>query len=82
MGARWSWTAICENGHIYSNFSGGADPCYECDAQPVCEVDDDTLSVAEVNAALWTALAEYQRRDRERLCQLCGQPLPVEEGVS
>lgn len=39
MGARWAWWAKCPNGHIYSNFSGGADNCYECDLPPAVELD-------------------------------------------
>lgn len=38
MGARWLWFAVCVNGHEYSNFSGGADACYECEAPPAIEV--------------------------------------------
>lgn len=34
MGARWAWEAVCERGHAYGNFSGGADECYTCGAQP------------------------------------------------
>lgn len=43
MGARWAWTAVCSGPahHIYSNFSGGADDCYECGAEPECEWADD-----------------------------------------
>lgn len=37
MGARWAWDAVCTNGHVYGNFSGGADDCYECGAK--CEVE-------------------------------------------
>lgn len=38
MGARWAWVAICEAGHVYSNFSGGADDCYECGKPPAREI--------------------------------------------
>ena len=43
MGARWAWTAVCSGPehHIYSNFSGGADDCYECGAEPEVEWQDD-----------------------------------------
>lgn len=37
MGARWPWVAKCPEGHIYSNFSGGADDCYECGKEPEVE---------------------------------------------
>lgn len=39
MGARWAWWARCPSGHVYSNFSGGADDCYECDKEPVKVID-------------------------------------------
>ena len=39
MGARWLWYAVCPNGHEYDNFSGGADPCYECGEEPAVVVD-------------------------------------------
>ena len=39
MGARWYWVAKCPNGHVYSNFSGGADDCYECGAEPEKVID-------------------------------------------
>lgn len=39
MGARWQWFARCPNGHVYSNFSGGADNCYTCDQPPVEVID-------------------------------------------
>ena len=43
MGARWAWTAVCSGSehHVYSNFSGGADDCYECGAEPEREWADD-----------------------------------------
>jgi len=43
MGARWAWTAVCSGveHHVYSNFSGGADDCYECGAEPEVEYQDD-----------------------------------------
>ena len=43
MGARWAWTAVCSGPehHVYSNFSGGADDCYECGAEPEVEYRDD-----------------------------------------
>ena len=37
MGARWAWEAVCPNLHIYGNFSGGADPCYDCGLVPEVE---------------------------------------------
>lgn len=39
MGARWAWFAKCPNGHLYGNFSGGADNCYECGEEPAETVD-------------------------------------------
>ena len=42
MGARWPWKAKCANGHEYSGFSGGADPCGECGAEPVWECAGDS----------------------------------------
>jgi len=43
MGARWAWTAVCSGPehHVYSNFSGGADDCYECGAEPEVEYNND-----------------------------------------
>lgn len=38
MGARWPWEARCKNGHVYGNFSGGADECYDCGEPPVEEL--------------------------------------------
>ena len=55
MGARWPWHAICENGHITGNFSGGSDnECYQCGARIIgahncwmwgceCECDKEEL---------------------------------------
>ena len=40
-GARWEWNALCPNGHKYGNFSGGADPCYSCGADPIVVFDGD-----------------------------------------
>lgn len=37
MGARWPWHAICENGHITSNFSGGADDDCDLCGAPILE---------------------------------------------
>lgn len=34
MGGRYPWVAKCPNGHEYSNFSGGPDPCPECGREP------------------------------------------------
>ena len=52
MGARWSWSAICKNGHIYGNFSGGADNCYTCGSEPEREIADEGLPREEVEALL------------------------------
>lgn len=52
MGARWSWSAICKNGHIYGNFSGGADDCYTCDEPPVNEISNEGLSREEIEKLL------------------------------
>ena len=41
MGARWAWEAICEKGHLYGNFSGGADDCYTCKAPPLVVFEGD-----------------------------------------
>ena len=49
MGARWSWYARCPNGHIYSNFSGGADPCDECGLTPIRIIDCPHWMVDEEN---------------------------------
>lgn len=43
MGARWAWFARCVNGHVYGNFSGGPDNCYECNGDPVESVDCEHL---------------------------------------
>lgn len=49
MGVRWYWIAVCSNNHEYSNFSGGADACPECDETPehVFEGDDAEEQLAE-----------------------------------
>ena len=39
MGARWYWFALCENGHVYSNYSGGPDDCYFCEAPMMTSID-------------------------------------------
>ena len=52
MGARWSWSAICEKGHIYGNFSGGADDCPICGKPPVNEIMDEGMSREEIEKIL------------------------------
>ena len=62
MGARWAWTAVCSGPehHVYSNFSGGADDCYECGAEPEVGYRDDMFDdVAAPNGA-----EEYAARRR------------------
>lgn len=53
MGARWAWTAVCcgPEHHVYSNFSGGADDCYECGAEPELEFDEEASGDAQEYAA-------------------------------
>lgn len=53
MGARWAWTAVCSGPehHVYSNFSGGADDCYECGAEPEVEYQDDMEGTGPPNGA-------------------------------
>ena len=53
MGARWSWSAIGEKGHIYGNFSGGADAeCPTCGAATINEISDEGLTRDEVEKLL------------------------------
>lgn len=78
MGARWSWSAVCPNGHFYGNFSGGADDCYTCNTSPIMEVEDEYTEAAEVQARLWRALADHRSRVLHNQCTLCGQDLPKE----
>lgn len=61
MGARWAWTAVCSGPehHVYSNFSGGADDCYECGAEPEMEWQDDMDAGHDGGAQLY---AERRRR--------------------
>ena len=61
MGARWAWTAVCSGPehHVYSNFSGGADDCYECGAKPEVEYQDDMFGEGPPNGA-----QEYAARRR------------------
>ena len=61
MGARWAWTAVCSGSghHVYSNFSGGADDCYECGAEPEVEYQDDMDGGGPPNGA-----EEYAARRR------------------
>ena len=66
MGARWSWSAICPNGHIYGNFSRGADACYTCGAEPVREVADESMSRKDVEALLTNPAP---------VCPSCQRPL-------
>ena len=38
MGARWAWEARCQDcHHTFGGFSGGADPCPNCDSENVLE---------------------------------------------
>ena len=79
MGARWSWTAICERGHITRGFSGGSEGvCHQpagsdhgCGAVIVQELQDGGTPYAVTDALLRTA-----RDTRQPLCEACHQPLP------
>lgn len=93
IGARWAWAAVCPRLHMYSNFSGGADPCYECGADPerVFEDADDPTTPAQlyVQERQNASKEELERREAEQaLFRLAdrlgydavprqGTPLPV-----
>ena len=61
MGARWAWCAVCVNGHIFSNFSGGSDSCcYECEGDIVTETACDAEPDGDCRPALKEAYEEYK----------------------
>lgn len=63
MGARWAWHAICKEGHIYANFSGGADECYECGAD--CLLESDCWENCEVHIQILLDYYETHSGDQE-----------------
>ena len=70
LGARWSWSAICADGHIYGGFSGGANECPQCGEPPVREIQDEGLSREEIRVLL----------TGPDLCPTCHRPYAATRG--